>query len=124
MASPSRSQRLGPQDRSAIAPPVVEAQEPVAQRLLGRPLDGGVERGLDLQAFVVEPVDAVGLLEVLAHLLGEERADLRLPRGARHHQRAGDRLGMLTGGDEALGEHPVEHVVAARHHLGPGAGTG
>ncbi len=95
---------------------MVQPQQTRAQRLLGCRLDGQVERRLDLQTFVVEPVDAVGLLEVLADLLGEERPDVG--RAGRPHdgERARHGLAMVGLGDEPLGEHPVEHVVAARHH--------
>src|SRR5262249_15141749 len=74
--------------RSAATLPAVEAQEVVADRLLGRALDRGVERRAYLQAAVVERDRALALLEAAAHLLGEELAQLL--------------LGLLLDDDERL----------------------
>ncbi len=96
---------------------MIQSEQPGPERGLGRRLNPDIHRGLNLQTLVVEPVDAIGLLEMLAHVLGEERTDLRLAGMPRHRERTGDRLAIVGLRDEALREHAIEHVVAPRHDL-------
>ena len=108
---------LAAEDGSAVAAPMIEAQQAGAQGRLGRGLDLQVERRSHLEPLVIQPIVAVGLLEVLAHLFGEKWTDLFLARRMDDDERAGDRLIMFGGGDESLVEHPVQDVVAPFHDL-------
>ena len=95
---------------------LVEPAQTGVHRLVGRPLQAGVERGLDGEAALVDQLRAVARVEVLAHLLEEvrgERVALRVL--APQHDR------LLLGGvglrlrDVALVSHALQDVRAPAH---------
>ena len=67
---------------TAPAVAAVVGDQAVAQRLVGDRLDGGIERGADGEAALVEALLAVGRQQVAAHFLGEE-VGLSRPRWRR-----------------------------------------
>ena len=60
--------------RPAVAAPLVDAPQPVVERLVRRILEAEVERSLDGEPLLVQLLRAEGVLEVLADLLDEERS--------------------------------------------------
>ena len=117
--SSSQTRHVG--DLGVGAAPAVAAvigDQALAQGVVGHGLDGRIERRADGQAAFVEALLAVGRHQVAAHFLGEEI-------GLRHLGGAAatilQLLGLgrlrLGGGDVAVLDHAMEHVVA------PGVGV-
>ncbi len=102
--------------RFAETPPLVEAAKAAVQGAVGGFLEVRVERGVDGEAALVQLLRTVLPLEILAHLLDEERRDRllgrRLPPHLDRPLRRGVRLGLR---DVAFFGHPLQDVVAAPH---------
>ena len=98
---------------AAPAVAAVVGDQPLAQRLVGDLLDGGIEGGHHRQAQFVEALLAIGREQVAADLLGEE-VGLHDLGGRALAQ--GELLGLgrllLVGGDVAVVAHAAQHVVA------------
>ena len=88
------------------------------------PLDLRVERGLHLQAALVEGGGAVLGLQVLADVLGEVGGEHLLGLLGGDQERLRDRLSYCARGDVALLEHAAQHAVAVASAPGPACGRG
>ena len=99
--------------RLAEAATLVHLSQAGVERRLGRTLKIGVERRVDREAALVQPLRAVALLEMLPDVFQEERRE-----GIRHRPAARDdrRLLGLIGArlrDEPFFRHPLQRVVPA-----------
>ncbi len=103
---------------AAPAMAAVIGDEPVAQRLVGDRLQLRIDRGADRQPAGVEALFAIALQQVAADLFGEIIGvhHLGLVAPAQLHRLGLGRL-VFLGRDEALIQHPVQHIVA------PGEGS-
>ncbi len=108
-----------PRRLAKAAPAVPRPQAALDGQLRGL-LDAEVERRVNLEAALVEVLDAelLVVLDVLPDLLGEVGADARRFLFVRaEDDRRVQCLLVLPAVDEALLEHAVEHVVAAPEGL-------
>ena len=92
---------------------LVDGAQAVLQRAVGCLLHRHIQRRPHREAILVEHLRAVLALEVLAHLLDEERRDAgRLIRLTARDDRLLLRRVSLHLGDVALVGHPLQHQVA------------
>ena len=101
--------------RAAKAVRLVEAHQAVGQRLAGQLLDLRVERGAHRQAAFIQFLLAVEFEQFASNLLGEITRHISVRR---QHARVDAELlrlglGAVGGRNEAVGDHAVDHVVAA-----------
>src|SRR6185503_15756532 len=95
---------------------------PRAQRLLGRPLQADVDRGVDLEAELIWRGAAVALLQEPADVLDVPgRGEIGRRPARREDELLGERGIVLLGGDEILLAHALQDVVLARRRLGRAA---
>ena len=102
-----------PEDAAPAAMAAVVGDQPLAQRLVGRYLQPGVEAGAHRQPALIQHLLAVARQQFAPHLFGEVRSvdDLRLLSSAGRHRFTLRRSDLGLARIAVLG-HPVKDPVA------------